>query len=208
MSRISSLYDAYLRKAPRQSRSRSVVEAILGAASERLSRGGEEEDVTLQEVADRAGVGIGSLYDYFRDRRSILSALAAKVTEDNLRAFEAVLASTHDLSLEDGIGKIVDFCFATYTANKRVPRAVLKIAHSIGLMPTLAESQTVFAESLAAALRKRTDVAARDLELTAWTITQAMMGVMNTLVWQDSPPHSEATLRRELIALFARHLRG
>ncbi|MCW5837818.1 MAG: helix-turn-helix transcriptional regulator, partial [Labilithrix sp.] len=76
MSRISSLYDAYLRKAPRQSRSRSVVEAILGAASERLSRGGEEEDVTLQEVADRAGVGIGSLYDYFRDRRSILSALA------------------------------------------------------------------------------------------------------------------------------------
>ncbi|MBX3198905.1 MAG: TetR family transcriptional regulator [Labilithrix sp.] len=208
MSRISSLYDAYLRKAPRQSRSRSVVEAILGAASERLSRGGEEEDVTLQEVADRAGVGIGSLYDYFRDRRSILSALAAKVTEDNLRAFEAVLASTHDLSLEDGIGKIVDFCFATYTANKRVPRAVLKIAHSIGLMPTLAESQTVFAESLAAALRKRTDVAARDLELSAWTITQAMMGVMNTLVWQDSPRHSEAELRRELIALFARHLRG
>lgn len=208
MSRISSLYDAYLRKAPRQSRSRSVVEAILGAASERLSRGGEEEDVTLQEVADRAGVGIGSLYDYFRDRRSILSALAAKVTEDNLRAFEAVLASTHDLPLEEGIGKIADFCFATYTANKRIPRAVLKIAHSIGLMPTLAESQTVFAESLAAALRKRTDVAARDLELSAWTITQAMMGVMNTLVWQDSPRHSEAELRRELIALFARHLRG
>ncbi|MBX3264843.1 MAG: TetR family transcriptional regulator [Labilithrix sp.] len=208
MSRISSLYDAYLRKAPRQSRSRSVVEAILGAASERLSRGGEEEDVTLQEVADRAGVGIGSLYDYFRDRRSILSALAAKVTEDNLRAFEEVLASTRELPLEDGVGKIVDFCFATYTANKRVPRAVLKIAHSIGLMPTLAESQTVFAESLAAELRERRDVAARDLDLTAWTVTQAMMGVMNTLVWQDTPPHAEAELRRELVALFCKHLRA
>ncbi|MBX3208665.1 MAG: TetR family transcriptional regulator [Labilithrix sp.] len=208
MSRISALYDAYLRKAPRQSRSRSVVEAILGAASERLSRSGDEEDVTLQEVANRAGVGIGSLYDYFRDRRSILSALAAKVTEDNLRAFEDVLQSTHELSLEEGVGKIVDFCFATYTANKRVPRAVLKIAHSIGLMPTLAESQTVFAESLAAALRRRDDVAPRDLHLTAWTITQAMMGVMNTLVWQDEPTHTEAELRSELIALFCKHLRA
>ena len=73
---------------------------------------------------------------------------------------------------------MVDFCFETYTSNKRVPRAVLKIAHSIGLMPTLAQSQTVFSESLAASLRKRKDIRVHDIDLTAWTITQAMMGVI------------------------------
>ena len=119
MSRISSLYDAYLRKAPRQSRSRSVVEAVLGAASERLSRSGDEADVSLQDIAKRAGVGIGSLYDYFRDRRSLLAALAAKVTEDNLDAFQVLLAKTHDLPLNEACGLLVDFCFETYASNKR-----------------------------------------------------------------------------------------
>lgn len=208
MSRISSLYDSHLRKAPRQSRSRSVVEAILGAATERLSRSGDEEELTLQEVANRAGVGIGSLYDYFSDRRSILAALAVKSTEDNLRAFEALLESAHELPLDESVGQVVDFCFETYTSNKLVPRAVLKVAHTIGLMPTLAQSQTVFAESLAASLRKRQDIGVANIDLAAWTVTQAMMGVVQTLVWQDEPKHSEAELRAELIALFGAHLRG
>lgn len=208
MSRISALYDAYLRKAPRQSRSRSVVEAILSAASERLSRSNDEEDVTLQDVANRAGVGVGSLYDYFRDRRSLLSALAAKITEDNLRAFEAVLASTQDLPLAESVGRIADFCFETYATNKRIPRAVLKIAHSIGLMPTLAQSQTVFAETLAASLRKRTDVTAKNIDIAAWVVTQSMMGVMGTLVWQDEPTYSQPELRSEIVQLITRHLGG
>jgi AcrR family transcriptional regulator len=206
MSRISALYDAYLRKAPRQSRSRSVVEAILSAASEKLSRSNDEAEVSLQEVANRAGVGVGSLYDYFRDRRSLFSALAAKVTEDNLRAFEELLVTTEKLPLNDGVRRIVDFAFATYASNKRVPRAILKIGHSIGLMPTLAQSQTVFAESLAATLRRRSDVTVANIDLAAWTVTQAMMGVIHTLIWQDDPKHTQAELREELVTLFAKHL--
>jgi AcrR family transcriptional regulator len=206
VSRISALYDAYLRKAPRQSRSRSVVEAILGAASERLSRSGDEEDVTIQEVANRAGVGVGSLYDYFRDRRSLLSALAAKVTEDNLKAFEELLATTHDLPLAEGVGRIVDFCFQTYTSNTRIPRAVMKIAHSIGLMPTLAQSQNVFAESLATALKKRSDVTTSNIDLAAWTCTHAMMGVVLTLVWQEESKHTQEAVRADVVRLFIRHL--
>lgn len=208
MSRISALYDAYLRKAPRQSRSRSVVEAILAAAAEKLARAENDEELTIQEVANRAGVGVGSLYDYFRDRRSLLAALAAKVTEDNLRAFERVLAETEALPIEEAVGRITDFAFQTYSANKSIPRAVLRIAHSIGLMPTLAQSQTVFAESLAASLRRRKDVGAVDVDVAAWTVTQAMMGVMQTLIWQDDPTYSTERLRAELVLLFARHLRG
>ncbi len=206
MSRISALYDAYLRKAPRQSRSRSVVEAILSAASEKLSRSGDEEQVTIQEVANRAGVGVGSLYDYFRDRRSLLAALAAKVTEDNLRSFEEVLATTEELPLQEAIGRLVDFCFDLYASNKTIPRAVLKIAHQIGLMPTLAQSQTVFGESLAASLRKRHDVGDINVDLAAWTAVQAMMGVMQTVVWQDEPKYTREELREELVRLFTVHL--
>jgi AcrR family transcriptional regulator len=206
MSRITALYDAFLRKVPTQSRSRNVVETILIAAADKLARTDDEERLTLQDVAQRAGVGIGSLYDYFVDRRGLLAALAAKLTEDNLHDFEQLLPTTHALPLEDVIRLVVDFCFERYASNKRLPRMVLKVAHSAGLMPTLAQSQALFAESLAAALRKRTDVTSDDVEVAAWTVTQAMMGVIHTLVWLDDEPHQRDQVRADVIRLFHRHL--
>ena len=206
MGRITALYDAYLRKTPRQSRSRSVVEAILGAASEKLSRVGNEDDLTIQEVASRAGVGIGSLYDYFPDRKSLLSALAAKATEDNRIAFEALLLKTESMSLPDAVGSIVDFALETYVANTRIPRAVMKIAHAMGLMPILAESQNAFAAQLAESLRRRTDVGTTDIDLAAWTLTQSTMGVVATLVWQDTPRHELPRVRADMVRMFTKHL--
>jgi len=208
MSKISILYERYMRKTPRQSRSRSVVEAILGAAFEQLSREGQEERVIVQGVADRAGVGVGSLYDYFGDRRSLLAAVAAKVTEDNRHAFEAMLDTTAALSREDGVKRIVDFCFARFTSDKRGPRAVLKVAHAVGLMPTIAQSTDVAAEALADALRKRNDIHVADADVAAWTMTHTMMGVAHTLIWQDEPRWATPALRDELVRMFTDYLAG
>lgn len=208
MSRISTFYDTYLRKAPRQSRSRSVVEAVLSAATERLGRSGDESDITIQELADRAGVGIASLYDYFRDRPSLLAAVSAKLMEDNLAGFEKILAQTETLPLDEACGLIVDFCFETYLSSKRRTRAILKIAHSVGLMPAFAQSQTTFARSLAAALRKRTDITTPNVDVAAWTVTQAMMGIVQTLIYQDEPPHAAAAVRAEAVSLFCGYLGG
>ncbi len=44
---MGRLYDAFLRKVPRQSRSRSVVEAILTAASEGVAGTSKSEDISL-----------------------------------------------------------------------------------------------------------------------------------------------------------------
>ena len=206
MSRMSALYEAYLRKVPRQSRSRSVVEAIIEAASERLAHDGDNA-VTVQGVADRAGVGIGSLYDYFGDRGSLLAAIAAKITEDNRHAFDRELERTTDLDLEEAIGRIVDFCIARFTSSKRGTRAVLKIAYAIGFMPTLAASTNLGVASLARMMRQRDDVTVADPELAAWTVTHAMMGIAHTLIWQDRGPPPDA-LRDELITVFSRYLGG
>jgi AcrR family transcriptional regulator len=107
-------YDRFLKKAPQQGRSRSVVESVLAAAAEGIDRTGSEEEIRLQDVAERAGVGVGSLYDYFRDRKNLMAAFAAKITEDNLRSFEAVLERTHDMDLRAGIEAIVDHALETY----------------------------------------------------------------------------------------------
>lgn len=207
-SRFTAFYEAHLRKRPQQSRSRSVVEAILVAALDKLTHGDDEGTITVQDVATRAGVGIGSLYDYFRDRQSLLAAAAAKVTEDNLRAFEAELERIQPMPLEEGVRAIMNFSVQMYTKDKKPARAVLRIAHTLGVMPTLAESQTIFARSLAEALRKRTDLGPIDIDLSAWILTQSMMGLVHTLVWQDEPTVPVDAMIDEACRMYTRHLRG
>ncbi|MBB6551450.1 TetR/AcrR family transcriptional regulator [Nonomuraea rubra] len=63
------------RKQPRQQRSRETVAAILEAAAQLFQRYGYA-GTTTNKIAERAGVSIGSLYQYFPNKDSLLVALA------------------------------------------------------------------------------------------------------------------------------------
>jgi AcrR family transcriptional regulator len=62
------------RKEPRQPRARATVDAILGAAVQLIRRDGVGA-WTTNHVAERAGVSVGSLYQYFPSKESLLTAL-------------------------------------------------------------------------------------------------------------------------------------
>lgn len=62
------------RRTPRQARSRATVDAIVLAAAQILRDQGEAA-VTTARVAQRAGVSVGSLYQYFADREALLAEL-------------------------------------------------------------------------------------------------------------------------------------
>ena len=65
------------RKRPRQARSRALVEAILDAAAHILAQHGREA-LTTNAVAVKAGVSVGSLYQYFPNRDAIIAAVAGR----------------------------------------------------------------------------------------------------------------------------------
>jgi len=62
------------RKQPVQERSRATVEAVLEATLQVLVREGLS-GLTTTRVAERAGVSVGTLYQYFPDKQSLLMAL-------------------------------------------------------------------------------------------------------------------------------------
>jgi AcrR family transcriptional regulator len=62
------------RRKPKQPRSRQTVEAILDAVVRILKREGFAA-ITTNHIAEVAGVSIGSLYQYFPDKRAIFVAL-------------------------------------------------------------------------------------------------------------------------------------
>ncbi len=62
------------RKQPKQARSSELVSAILAAAAQVLAREGAHRFTTAR-VAERAGVSVGSLYQYFPNKAAILFRL-------------------------------------------------------------------------------------------------------------------------------------
>lgn len=73
-----------MKKEPQQARSRSTVNAILEAAARILARHGWAE-FTTNAVAEAAGVGIGSLYQYFPNKMAIVDSILQ-------RHFDEILA--------------------------------------------------------------------------------------------------------------------
>src|SRR3954471_6029658 len=63
-----------LRKKPQQARSTELVAAILQAASQVLAKQGAQRFTTAR-VAERAGVSVGSVYQYFPNKAAILFRL-------------------------------------------------------------------------------------------------------------------------------------
>lgn len=194
--RLTNLYEQYLKKRPRQSRSRTIVQSILAGALDRLATGGgDAEGLKIEDVAARAGVAVGSVYDYFPNREGLLASAVAKVTEENLEKFEAVLVRVRPLPLREAITAVVEFAFAMYLDNPQLTRSFVRLANANALLPILVKSQDEVAQKLAADFERRADVRVADREVAAWLMVNTLMGAIQTVVWDDDP-----RLARERIA--------
>src|SRR5438105_3655492 len=79
-----------LKKRPQQERSRTVVDSILGAATRILGARALRETTTNQ-IAAVAGVGIGSLYQYFTSKDSIAACLLERHRIESIAQADDVL---------------------------------------------------------------------------------------------------------------------
>jgi len=77
------------RKLPRQSRSRATVDALLQATTHILLNGGPEA-LTTNHVAEVAGVSIGSLYQYFPNKASLIAALIGQHVDHEVETLSKV----------------------------------------------------------------------------------------------------------------------
>lgn len=87
------------RKEPRQERSIATVEAILQAATYILVKRGWDA-FTTNEVAQKAGVNIASLYQYFPNKESIVAELQRRHVQALARHWPEV---TPELSLSESL---------------------------------------------------------------------------------------------------------
>lgn len=107
---------AALRRAPSQKRSKERVERMLAAASEVIAEQGSDA-MRMGEVAERAGVSIGSLYQYFPDKGSIIRTLADRYNTLGRECIEAELADVSDAEgFRKAFGGLIDTYYELFLA--------------------------------------------------------------------------------------------
>lgn len=105
-----------LRRMPSQRRSRERVERILNCATTLIAAKGSDA-IRMSEVAEMAGISIGSLYQYFPDKSAIIQTLARRYNTEGRKCIEAELSNVRDIDgLRDAFGRLIDIYYGIFLA--------------------------------------------------------------------------------------------
>lgn len=104
------------RRTPMQKRSRERVERMLSAARELIAERGSDA-LRMSDVAERAGVSIGSLYQFFPDKTAIVGTLLERYNAESRRCIEDGLAVVRDeADMRRAFAELLDVYYGIFLA--------------------------------------------------------------------------------------------
>lgn len=193
------------RKQPRQARARATFEALLEAAA-RLLREGGLAAVTTNAIAARAGVSIGSLYEFFPNREAILAELTRRRLEALAGTIEAELAAA--LALGDpqaALDRLLRAIVATVAADQALYVQLLREAPFLRTLPEVRRAlAALFALGEAGRARAGLPLTDADTALIGRMVAHAVLEIASRA---EGDPERER-LTRALVRLVFRMLQG
>ncbi|MGA7355796.1 MAG: TetR/AcrR family transcriptional regulator, partial [Candidatus Cybelea sp.] len=114
-----------MRKYPRQARSRETVTAIIEAAARILGKRGWAR-FTTNEVAELAGVSIGSLYQYFSNKAALVEAVRRRHFDHLLAATQTADEEVRAPGLEERLERLVYGLIAAHSIEPSLHRVLLE----------------------------------------------------------------------------------
>ncbi|NRQ35843.1 TetR family transcriptional regulator [Nonomuraea sp. NN258] len=194
----------------RQARGLKRMAEILDAAETVIAELGYPE-LTTNQVAARAGMSPGSLYQFFRNKEEILDGLVSRYTDDRREFWAGRLAAvTPDVPLEALVGRLVDDSVAFKTASPAYWSLLYGSATGDRLAAAAQRLHGAIAELVAAMLRRRSPELGEERALLMGTMAVAMVKAVMPLVSAaaDSPgsPGRAEELVGELKVMLVRYL--
>jgi AcrR family transcriptional regulator len=195
------------RKQPKQERSQATVEAILAATTHILTENGYDQ-LTTNRVAERAGVSIGSLYQYFPNKEALIFALAEH------HANEMVQLARHHLEGLEGLNgctilevlrQIVKAALAAHAVNPKLHRVLHEqIPHS-EVMQRLDKAK--MENLLQVFLAQRSDqLRPKNLELAVFILERTIRALIHGVMIDRPEFLKTEEFEQELMAMLSAYL--
>jgi AcrR family transcriptional regulator len=180
------------RKTPVQARSAVTVEAISEAAIQVLLSQGAGR-LTTTRVADRAGVSVGTLYQYFPNKRSLLFAVLEHHLNNVAARVEAACESACHKPLAEMIREMVEAFVDAKMERADISVALYRVSADVGGPTLIKRISQRSQKAVEAMLRTAPDAQSPPDKSAIDIMLAAMAGAMRSLL--EAEPNS-ATIRK------------
>lgn len=193
------------RKAPRQARSAVTVDAIFEACIQvLLSHGSARLNTT--RVALRAGVSVGTLYQYFPNKQALLFAVLERHLEMIVSAVEAACRDHRGAPAEAMAEAVVKAYLEAKTEQSEVSSALYLIAVEYDGREPIEAATRRGEEAIAAMLSTASDGHFDDPHVVAQTLLAAIHGAVRAFYERDRPPAIGGEVEKQLTLMCCSYL--
>lgn len=196
------------RKEPSQDRSRATVDTIIDAAARILVKDGYDA-FTTNRVAEKAGVSIGSLYQYFPNKEALLSELMRRHTEELEKGVEEMVERAKSAPLADVVRAAIDHNVRLHLVNPALHRKLSDEVPSLGPL----DWEAAFAERTIKRVRQvleacRDEIVVEDLDLAVYILTHTVEALIHNSVTERPDDLKSGKLTDEVTRMLLSYLTG
>jgi len=170
------------RKSASQQRSRATVDALVEATARILVREGYDKAST-NRIADKAGVSIGSLYQYFPGKEALVAAVIDRHNTDVMRVVRDALAEVASRPLEDAVRRLVAVAIEAHCIDPKLHRVLAEQIPRTGRLKDVEafnrEAHALFRAYLG---NHRDELRVSDLDLAAFVCASSIEAVAHNAV--------------------------
>ncbi|MGW1681747.1 TetR/AcrR family transcriptional regulator [Saccharopolyspora sp. NPDC002376] len=185
---------APLRRKPVQQRSAQRVEKMLAACAELIDEVGYD-GLTTTLIAERAGVAVGSLYQFFPDKRAVVQELTLRNLDRFVRTVSARFDQLELAHWWDAVDAIFDIYLTMHREAPAFSRLHFGDVVDLHLLDPGKDNNAVIAEKLIGLIAEEFDLDPQELLLPLTVAVEAADAVLRMAFRRD--PAGDPTLVSE-----------
>jgi AcrR family transcriptional regulator len=190
-----------VRRRPKQARSEATVNTIYAATSQIIEREGIEK-LTTNRIAEVSGFGVGTIYQYFPNRESLLVAMAIAHRDALIAEIDAVLIDSQGRSLQHAVTRMMDTLIADLRQKKKVRQGLIRMAIRKDMFPTMQDGMRVLYDHLG---KRLAEIAHREginlSPMSQFILSRSLWGVVRAILLEDSQLIDSDDMEKELAGI-------
>jgi AcrR family transcriptional regulator len=182
------------RKIASQERSRATVDALVEATARILVKEGFDKAST-NRIAEVAGTSVGSLYQYFPSKESLVAAVIERHQQEIMQTVRSELAEVLAQPLEKAVRKLVAVSVKAHRVDPKLHRVLAEQIPRVGKLEKLEafnrENYALFRTYLES---HRDELGVDDLELASFICVTSIEALTHNAVLHYSKVLSDETM--------------
>lgn len=193
------------RKTPRQARATVTLEAILEATIQVLVATGPTR-LTTTRVAERAGVSVGTMYQYFPNKQALLYAVTGRYLDIVADSVEQACREQHGAPVGRMAEALVEAYWHAKIVRCDVTRALYLVAAEVDTAALVEDFSKRIEIATAAMFASASDAEFADLAIVNLTLLTALFGTVRSLFDRSLPKPWACGVKQQLIFMCRSYL--